>query len=163
MRDGAANAKLGHESAMKSERTIIVGGGIAGLSTAWWLAQSGHEVTLFESASAVGQQATAQNAWILRSATGQFATAELTRETTRFLKQPPQGFVEAPLVDRVGFMLLAKAGQTPAWLEFAEPDTYVALDSEQVARRAPQLSGGGSARAWRSARCSSRAAGNGAS
>ena len=46
-------------------RTLILGGGIVGVTTAYFLAKAGHEVTLLEEKDSLGQEATAGNAGIV--------------------------------------------------------------------------------------------------
>ena len=46
-------------------KTLILGGGIVGVSTAYFLAKGGHEVTLLEEKDSLGQEATAGNAGIV--------------------------------------------------------------------------------------------------
>lgn len=43
----------------------VIGGGLAGLSTAWWLSHT-HRVTVLEQGDAIGAEASAQNAGMLR-------------------------------------------------------------------------------------------------
>jgi D-amino-acid dehydrogenase len=46
-------------------KTLVLGGGIVGVSTAYFLAQAGHEVTLVEEKAALGTEASAGNAGIV--------------------------------------------------------------------------------------------------
>ena len=46
-------------------RTLILGGGVVGVTTAYFLAKAGHEVTLVEEKEGVGLEATAGNAGII--------------------------------------------------------------------------------------------------
>jgi len=87
-------------------RIVIVGGGIAGLSTAWHLARMGaSDVVLVERERALGTQATAQNAAILRTATEDPALFRLAERSARFLADPPAGF-DRPLLERCGMVLI---------------------------------------------------------
>ncbi|RLM48474.1 FAD-dependent oxidoreductase, partial [Halobellus sp. Atlit-31R] len=36
------------------QQVIVIGGGVVGLTSAWWLAQAGYRVTLLERAQEVG-------------------------------------------------------------------------------------------------------------
>jgi D-amino-acid dehydrogenase len=46
-------------------KTLVLGGGVVGVTTAYFLARSGHEVTLVEEKAGVGLEATAGNAGII--------------------------------------------------------------------------------------------------
>src|SRR5205809_4351498 len=50
------------ESAVK---TLVLGGGVVGVTTAYYLAKAGHEVTVVEEKDALGLEATAANAGII--------------------------------------------------------------------------------------------------
>src|SRR5713101_5324268 len=86
---------------------IIVGGGIAGASLAYFLAERGvTDVLLLEREEQPGYHATGRSAATL---------AELDPITTlhalkvlggQFLRQPPAGFAETPLLLRSGVMVL---------------------------------------------------------
>ena len=46
-------------------KTLVLGGGIAGVTAAYFLAKDGHEVTLLEEQEGVGRDASAANAGII--------------------------------------------------------------------------------------------------
>lgn len=46
-------------------RTIVVGGGVVGVTTAYYLAKEGHDVTVIDKSNNVGQEATAVNAGLI--------------------------------------------------------------------------------------------------
>ena len=46
-------------------RTLVLGGGVAGVTTAYFLARAGHEVTLVEQQASLGLEATSGNAGII--------------------------------------------------------------------------------------------------
>lgn len=94
---------------MEHCRTIIIGGGIAGLATAWHLARLGARgVILVEREHALGSHSTAQNAAILRTAIDDPSVRALARRGAEFLAQPPNGFAPRPLLDACGVMILAR-------------------------------------------------------
>ncbi|HWM77376.1 MAG TPA: FAD-dependent oxidoreductase, partial [Methylomirabilota bacterium] len=46
-------------------KTLVLGGGVVGVTTAYFLAQAGHEVTLLEEKDGLGLEASAGNAGII--------------------------------------------------------------------------------------------------
>src|SRR3989475_729641 len=52
-------------STREAMKTLVLGGGVVGVTTAYFLAKAGHEVTLVEEKSALGLEATAGNAGII--------------------------------------------------------------------------------------------------
>jgi D-arginine dehydrogenase len=105
---------------MRDPSVLILGGGVAGLSTAWSLAQAGARgVTLLEREPTLGAHSTGRNAAILRSVVGTPATRALAAEGSAFLRRPPAGFARAPLVDPCGVLLLAGERQAEALCEWS--------------------------------------------
>jgi len=129
---------------MKCE-VLIVGGGIAGLSSAYFLARAGLDVLLIEAAAALGTHSTAQNAAILRTLIADPSLTAIGRHSGAHLQSPPPGFSEAPLIDRVGLLLSADridAGDFTTWLAAAGPAPYPEcaaelIDATEAARRVP--------------------------
>jgi len=124
---------------------LIVGGGIAGLASAYFLCRAGVSVILIESASALGTHSTAQNAAILRTLIGDPVLTAIGRNSGRLLQSPPAGFSEVPLIDRAGLLLTADRELAPhfaQWLDAAGPVPYPEcraelIDATEVARLAP--------------------------
>ena len=127
------------------ERILIVGGGIAGLATAWSLARRGAKgVVLLEREQALGQHSTAKNAAILRSSLGNPLEDLLAAEGARFLFAPPAGFAAGPLVDPTGICLVASGPAAEAfdgWLERARELglPLEEIDAAQVGALAPHV------------------------
>jgi len=89
------------------ERIVIVGGGIAGLATAWWLGQAGdRDVVLLEREDALGLHSSGRNAAILRTAIPAPVNRALAAETREFLARPPAGFAPGPLLDACGLVIV---------------------------------------------------------
>ncbi len=102
------------------ERVLIVGGGVAGLATAWSLGRRGaRDVLLVEAGARLGAQATAQNAAILRTPMPDPVGEALGREGADFLRAPPPDFAPRPLLDACGLLLVAARGSEGArvWAE----------------------------------------------
>ena len=130
-------------------RFLIIGGGIAGLSTAWQLARLGEgpRTTLIEAEDHLASHSTAVNAAILRSLAEDPISTTLGLRGARFLREPPKGFSETPLVDAFGLLLTAgadRAEELAAWVEAMDPawaSRFESLDADQIRRRAPWFAG----------------------
>lgn len=100
-------------------QTLIIGGGVAGLSCAWHLGQAGAaregRVLLLEKEPLCGSQASAQNAAILRSFSADPVTSAIARASAAFLRQPPAGFSPVPLLNPTGLILGASGPTAKAW------------------------------------------------
>ena len=136
---------------MKPIRTLIIGGGIAGVSTAWWLAQRGAEgIVLLEREEGLGWHSSGLNAGILRSAIDAPETRALALETTAFLAAPPQGFCAQPLVDGRGLIVIeGRPGlPIPRWVPaLQEAGLVESLELEQLEQLMPLIRPEGT-RAW---------------
>jgi D-arginine dehydrogenase len=123
---------------------LILGGGVAGLATAWHLGQRGSaSVLVCEREPLLGSMASAQNAAILRTLGADPLTTRLARAGADFLRRPPAGFTEVPLVEPTGLLLVA-AGEAADALERVRrelPDGggARALDATEARRLAPHL------------------------
>lgn len=95
----------------------MVGGGIAGLSTAFHLAQAGARVTLIERESSVGQGSSAKSAGILRTVLEVPGTGELAARGAELLRHPPAELGARSFVDPVGLLLVADEEAPAAALE----------------------------------------------
>jgi D-arginine dehydrogenase len=92
---------------------IIVGGGIAGASLAYFLAERGvTDILLLEREEQPGYHATGRSAATLSELDPVATWRELKVLGARFLRHPPPGFAETPLVVPSGVMLLF---DEPAW------------------------------------------------
>jgi D-arginine dehydrogenase len=99
----------------KKKPVVIVGAGIAGASTAYFLTRRGeHDIVLLEKEAVAGMHSTGRNAAILRSLIPDPCLYALARESKRFLLDPPAGFAGTPLVRKVGVFLAAPADQVDA-------------------------------------------------
>lgn len=87
----------------------IVGGGVAGLATAWALAEAGvREVVVLEREATVAAHASGRNAAMCRALAEDDAWTELTARGAAWLAAPPPGFSDRPLVDGRGAILLTR-------------------------------------------------------
>jgi glycine/D-amino acid oxidase-like deaminating enzyme len=127
---------------MEKVETLIVGGGIAGLSTAWHLARAGRRgILLVEKERFLGTQSSGRNAAILRTVGPDPLTTTLGQRSARLMGNPPDGFTPVPLVDPCGLLLLGDAGHgdtLATWVEAAGPDSGgQEIDLQQMRREAP--------------------------
>ena len=115
---------------MAEQRILIVGGGIAGVATAYFLARGGRsDVTLLEMERQPGVHSTGLNAGILRTWTGDDVNRLLAERSADFLRHPPAGFSEVPLVDPVGLVEIGIAGDA---LEQERHEAHLMLSRELV-------------------------------
>ncbi|MBW2231843.1 MAG: FAD-binding oxidoreductase [Deltaproteobacteria bacterium] len=119
-------------------RFLIVGGGIAGLSTAWHLARAGHgrETVLLEAEPHLASHSTARNAAILRTLSSDPLSTRIALTSADFLRQPPAGFCDVPLVDAKGLVLAAgpeRADEIAGWLK-AVGETPIRVEALSAAR-----------------------------
>jgi D-arginine dehydrogenase len=99
---------------------LIVGGGLAGLATAYFLTQLGAQgVVLLEGNPEFGMAASSQNAGILRTLLSEAPLRPLARRSREFFVSPPAGFHAAPLIDAVGLVLTADEPTAAEELEAA--------------------------------------------
>ncbi len=91
------------------KRVVIVGAGIAGASTAYFLARKGiHDIVILETENVAGALSTGRNAAILRSTISDPVLRGLARESQQFYQEAPPGFSETPLTNPVGLYLVAR-------------------------------------------------------
>ena len=89
---------------------IILGGGIAGASMAYWLAPHGR-VVLLERESQPGYHSTGRSAALFMESYGTPQVRALTMASRAFLAHPPEGFSEHPLLSPRGALMVAAPGQ----------------------------------------------------
>lgn len=100
---------------------IIVGGGAAGLSTAYHLAArpDAGRIVLVERNPLLASESSALNAAILRTLDEDSLQSRIALRSAAFLRDPPPGFSDVPLVDRRGLLLMAASGGEAALQERA--------------------------------------------
>jgi glycine/D-amino acid oxidase-like deaminating enzyme len=134
---------------MGSERILIVGGGVAGLATAWWLARRGaRDVVLVERERALATHSSRKNAAILRTATDEADLEPIAIASAAFFQDPPPGFSDRPILDPCG-VLIAVAGAENAWERRALADGRAeAISGSRIAAIAPSLRNEGRRGLW---------------
>jgi len=123
---------------------VIVGGGIAGASCAYFLAQRGvTDVILLEREATTAVHSTGRSASVLHRMDGDELLLSLKIQGGEFLRHPPDGFCEQPLIDWAGSMCLYGA----SWQAFQQQLPLAErrglrlelLTPEQAAERVPVL------------------------
>lgn len=86
---------------------VIIGGGIAGASLAYFLASRGHgDLLILEREEQPGYHATGRSASVAEEVDSIPTTRLLKVLGTRFLREPPAGFADSPLLDETGILML---------------------------------------------------------
>ncbi len=93
------------------DQIVVVGGGIAGVSAAAFLAEGGARVTLVERETSLAYHTTGRSAaqWIENY--GSPANRQLTRAGRDFFNAPPPGSVDTPLLQPRPFLLVGRDDQ----------------------------------------------------
>ncbi|MDR3455210.1 MAG: FAD-binding oxidoreductase [Rhodoferax sp.] len=91
---------------------LVIGGGIAGASVAYWLAPHARVIVL-ERETQPGYHSTGRSAALFMESYGTAQVRALTMASRAFLQHPPPGFTEHPLLTPRGAMMVAGPGQLP--------------------------------------------------
>ena len=128
---------------MGNDRIIIIGAGMAGASTAYFLAQRGiRDILIIEKENMAGTHSSGLNAAILRTMIAEPELNRLARESADFYLTPPADFSSEPLVDRTGIYLAASMGNEPILQKWCgdNPETGMEpIDVAAVYGRIPTL------------------------
>jgi D-arginine dehydrogenase len=90
-----------------THEVVIVGGGIAGASLAYFLTRRGaRDVVLIEREGQPGTHATGRSAAVVYEIDPLVVVQRLKTLGAQFLRDPPVGFCERPLLDRLGILTL---------------------------------------------------------
>ncbi|MEI6600422.1 MAG: FAD-binding oxidoreductase [Comamonadaceae bacterium] len=98
---------------------LIIGGGIAGASLAYWLAPHGR-VILLERESQPGYHSTGRSAAMFMESYGTPQVCALTRASRAFFEAPPAGFGANPVLSQRGAMMVATRGQDALLADYWE-------------------------------------------
>jgi D-arginine dehydrogenase len=92
---------------------VVIGAGIAGASAAAEMAAEAR-VVLLERESRPGVHATGRSAALFHLTYGGPTILPLSRAALPFLKNPPAGFTDVPLIHARGLLMVAAEGQEAA-------------------------------------------------
>ncbi len=130
---------------MSTAEIVIVGGGVAGLATAYHLAahRDAGRVVLVERNAMLAAESSALNAAILRTLDEDVLTSRIALRSAGFLRAPPVDFADVPLVRPRGLLLLAAKGEERALERQAEAVgeglRFEWLDRDGIAARHPWI------------------------
>jgi D-arginine dehydrogenase len=119
---------------------IVIGGGMAGSSAAYELAE-GHRVIVLEREDQTGYHSTGRSAATLIESYGNRVINGLTVASRSFLEAPPPVFGEATLCEPRGMLIIARDDQLQSLeAELAEgADRVVKLSAQEAVDRLPVL------------------------
>ncbi len=128
---------------MESADFLIVGGGIAGASTGYWLARAG-KVALLERESQPGYHTTGRSAALFWEGYGTPQVRALTCASRPFLSAPPVGFSDHPILAPRGTLIVAardRIAALDAFLEDVAPNAPAArrIDGSSAIAMVPVL------------------------
>ncbi len=112
-----------------ADHIVVIGGGIAGVSAAAFLANDGAQVTLAERETTLAYHTTGRSAaqWIVNY--GHPATRKLTAASRSFFDDPPEGTTDGPLLSERAVLMVS-----------SEPDTEVDDQFARVGSSGPAMS-----------------------
>ncbi|MCC9623094.1 FAD-binding oxidoreductase [Thalassospira sp. MA62] len=90
---------------------LIIGGGIAGMSAAYFLARSGKSVTVLEREDQPGYHSTGRSAALYSETYGPAIIRKMSTASRAFFITPPDGFTQTPILTPRGVILTASHGE----------------------------------------------------
>ncbi|MFW2382399.1 MAG: NAD(P)/FAD-dependent oxidoreductase [Acidimicrobiales bacterium] len=104
------------------DQIVVIGGGIAGVSAAAFLAEGGANVTLVERESTLAYHTTGRSAaqWIVNY--GHPATRKLAATSRRFFDEPPPGATDGPLLSQRAVLMVSSDPTAEVDDQFASVD-----------------------------------------
>ncbi len=128
---------------------VIIGGGVMGVMTAWFLAEQGLRVTLCEKGRVAGEQSSRNWGWI-RQQGRDFAELPIMMESLRIWKSLSQEFGEGLGFRQEGVLYLAKTEREVAGFEaWRKTATGMGLKLDMLGSDAVASRLKGSAKPWR--------------
>lgn len=90
---------------------LIIGGGIAGMSAAYFLAKAGKSVTVLEREDQPGYHSTGRSAALYSETYGPKIIRKMSTASRDFFITPPEGFTENPILTPRGIIMTAAPGE----------------------------------------------------
>jgi len=90
---------------------LIIGGGIAGMSSAYFLAKAGKSVTVLEREDQPGYHSTGRSAALYSETYGPKIIRKMSTASRDFFLNPPAGFTENPILTPRGIIMYAGPGE----------------------------------------------------
>ncbi|RCK47190.1 FAD-binding oxidoreductase [Thalassospira profundimaris] len=90
---------------------LIIGGGIAGMSAAYFLAKAGKSVTVLEREDQPGYHSTGRSAALYSETYGPKIIRKMSTASRDFFLNPPAGFTENPILAPRGIVMYAAPGE----------------------------------------------------
>ncbi|MCC4240962.1 NAD(P)/FAD-dependent oxidoreductase [Thalassospira povalilytica] len=90
---------------------LIIGGGIAGMSAAYFLAKTGKSVTVLEREDQPGYHSTGRSAALYSETYGPKIIRKMSTASRDFFLNPPAGFTENPILTPRGIIMYAGPGE----------------------------------------------------
>ncbi len=126
---------------MAPVRIIVVGGGIAGVAAAYYLAEAGCQVTLLEREPVLAFHSTGRSAALYFESYGVPAIRALTRASRSFFEDPPPGLADVRFLARRGALWIARPDQLASLREEHQggSPTMVWLSPDEAMSLVPAL------------------------
>lgn len=97
---------------MQRYDVIVIGGGIAGVSAGFFLAERGRSVLLVEAEAALAHHTTGRSAALYFENYGHMSIRSLSKASRRFFESPPAGLTDGPLLSPRGALTIARPEQS---------------------------------------------------
>ncbi|OSQ42200.1 FAD-binding oxidoreductase [Thalassospira sp. MCCC 1A01428] len=127
---------------MTTTDIIIIGGGIAGMSAAYFLAQKGKKVVVLEGEDQPGYHSTGRSAALYSETYGPKIIRKMSTASKSFFLTPPDGFTSHPILTPRGVIITAMPGEEAKLDELltegrANGANVIALSPEQITELVP--------------------------
>jgi D-arginine dehydrogenase len=119
-------------------KVVVIGGGIAGVSAGYYLAEAGCEVTLLEAETTLAYHSTGRSAALYFESYGAPMVRVLTRASREFFERPRPGLAEVEFLAKRGALWIGRADQIDS-LEAHRSTSGRWLTPAQARRMVPGL------------------------